>query len=211
MAFGAGMMNRAIFLDRDGVINAMVYNPEFGLVDSPANPDEFHLLPDAAAAIRVLKELGFLTVVISNQPGVAKGKFSRTLLQAMTEKMLACLGQRGAFIDRVYYCLHHPEGIVEEYRKVCDCRKPKPGLLLQAAEELGINLSQSFFIGDGITDVLAGQAAGTRTILIYPSSRSYIYPELEKHNAKPDYIVNNIWDAAQMIQALEASKSLERG
>jgi len=204
-------MNRAIFLDRDGVINAMVYNPEFGLVDSPANPDEFHLLPGVAAAIGVFKNLGFLTVVISNQPGVAKGKFSPALLQAMTEKMLTCLGQQEAFIDHVYYCLHHPEGIVEEYRKVCDCRKPKPGLLLKAAAELDIDLSQSYFIGDGITDVLAGQAAGTHTLLIYPSSRCYIDPELNKRGAEPEHIVNDIWDAAEMIQTLVAAKSPERG
>lgn len=204
-------MNRAIFLDRDGVINAMVYNPEFGLVDSPANPDEFRLLPDVGAAIRVFKSLGFLTVVISNQPGIAKGKFSTTLLEAMTGKMLAALGEQGAIIDQVYYCMHHPEGAVEGYRKVCECRKPKPGMLLKAAEELDIDLSQSYFIGDGITDVLAGEAAGTHTVLIFPSSLCYIYPELNQRNANPEHIVASLWDAAQLIQALESSRDTERG
>lgn len=203
-------MSRAIFLDRDGVINAMVYNPEFGLVDSPANPDEFRLLPNVAAAIRVFIDLGFLTIVASNQPGIAKGKFSTALLQAMTDKMLATLGEQGAFIDQVYYCMHHPDGVVENYRKVCECRKPKPGLLLKASEELDIDLSQSYFIGDGITDVLAGEAAGTHTILIYPSSRCYIYPELNNRNARPEHIVDSLWDAAQLIQVVESSKDTER-
>lgn len=205
------MMKRAIFLDRDGVINAMVYNPEFGLVDSPANPDQFRLLPDVGAAIRVFKNLGFLTVVISNQPGIAKGKFSISLLQAMTDKMLAALGEQGAFIDQIYYCMHHPDGVVADYRKACECRKPKPGLLLKASEELDIDLSQSYFIGDGITDVLAGEAAGTHTILIFPSSHCYIYPELNHRNANPEHIVASLWDAAQLIQVIESSRDTERG
>lgn len=204
-------MNRAVFLDRDGVINAMVYNSEFGLVDSPANPDEFNLLPNVAAAIRVFRNLGFLTVVISNQPGIAKGKFSPTLLQAITDKMISQLSEQGAVIDRVYYCMHHPEGVVESFRKVCECRKPKPGMLLEASQELDIDLKQSYFIGDGITDVLAGEAAGTRTMLIYPSSRCYICTELNNRNARPDHIVNSLWDAAQLVQVLETSGITQKG
>lgn len=200
------MTNRAVFLDRDGVINAMVYNADFGLVDSPANLDEFRLLPGVAAAIAALNRMDCRVVVISNQPGIAKGKFSPALLQAMTDKMLTGLADGGAQIDAIYYCFHHPEGVLEAYRQVCDCRKPKPGMLLQAASELEIDLSRSYFVGDGITDVKAGQAAGTTTILLYTSSPLYLLDELDRQNAQPHYIVKNLAEAAGLIQKLEAGR-----
>jgi D-glycero-D-manno-heptose 1,7-bisphosphate phosphatase len=191
--------NRAVFLDRDGVINAMVYNADFGLVDSPANPDEFQLLPGVAAAVRDLNRMDFKVVVASNQPGIAKGKFSLALLQAMTDKMLAGLAEGGARLDAVYYCYHHPEGVAPEYRQVCDCRKPKPGLLLKAAADLEIDLSRSFFIGDGITDVLAGKAAGVETLLLYASSPVYLVEELARQNVQPDHIVKSLAEAVAIV------------
>jgi D-glycero-D-manno-heptose 1,7-bisphosphate phosphatase len=203
-------MNRAVFLDRDGVINSMVYNTEFGLIDSPANPDEFEFLPNAAEAVRIFNDLGLLTVIISNQPGIAKGKFSPALLEAMTNKMVEGLRSERARIDRVYYCMHHPEGVVEEYRRVCECRKPKPGMLFRAAHELDIHLAGSFFIGDGITDVQAGQAAGTQTILVYPSSRCYVCGELNDRKVQPDQIVNNLLEAAESIRVLEISRKADQ-
>jgi D-glycero-D-manno-heptose 1,7-bisphosphate phosphatase len=99
----------AIFLDLDGVINEMVYNPEFGLVDSPANTKEFILLPSVGNAIRKLNQMGLLVIVVSNQPGVAKGRYSLALHNAMTEKMHLELTQAGAKLDAFYYCLYHPE------------------------------------------------------------------------------------------------------
>ena len=131
-----GGRRRAVFLDRDGVINRMVYNSEFGLVDSPQNPEEFKLLPGVGEAIRLVNETGFLVVVVSNQPGVAKAKFTLDILEAMTQKMHDELAQAGAHLDGVYYCLHHPQAVVGSYRTTCTCRKPAPGLLIQAAEEL---------------------------------------------------------------------------
>lgn len=199
-------MKRAVFLDRDGVINAMVYNTEFGLVDSPANPEEFRLLPDVSEAIRLINQLGFLAIVISNQPGIAKGKFSPALLDAMTEKMLVELRQQQARIDAIYYCPHHPEGIVGEYRKVCECRKPKPGMLLKAAQEWDISLQESYFIGDGITDIQAGSAAGVSTILIYPSSRCYLCDELNRQKVQPDHLAKNLLDGVHFIRQLEQQK-----
>ena len=197
-------MNRAVFLDRDGVINAMVYNTEFGLVDSPANPGEFRLLPDVVEAIHAINQMGFLAVVISNQPGIAKGKFSPALLEAMTGKMIQELAKGQARIDAVYYCYHHPEGQVEEYRQVCECRKPKPGMILKAARELNIVLEQSYFIGDGITDIQAGQAAGTTTMLVYPSSKCNICSELSNRNVRPDHIVDSLFKAVKRIEELES-------
>lgn len=199
-------MKRAVFLDRDGVINAMVYHTEFGLVDSPANPGEFRLLPNVPEAIRSINQLGFLAIVISNQPGIAKGKFSPALLDAMTEKMLAELRQQQARIDAIYYCLHHPDGIVAEYRQVCECRKPKPGMLLKAAQEWDISLHESYFIGDGITDIQAGSAAGVSTLLVYPSSRCYLCDELNRQNVQPDHMVKSLLDGVHLIRQLEQQK-----
>ncbi len=153
-------MQRAVFLDRDGTLNAMVYNPDFGLVDSPANPLEFTLLPGACAAIRRINQAGMLAVVVSNQPGVAKGKFTPAILMQITQKMHGELQHNGAKLDAVYYCLHHPEAALDDLRLTCECRKPKPGLLLRAAQELDIDLARSFMVGDGITDIQAGRKRG---------------------------------------------------
>lgn len=202
-------MKRAVFLDRDGVINAMVYNPEFGLVDSPANPREFRLLPGVPDAIRLINQLGFLAVVISNQPGIAKGKFTPALLEAMTHQMRSELVTQGARLDAIYYCFHHPEGVVKPYRQVCDCRKPKPGLLLRASQELDIALDQSFFIGDGITDLQAGQAAGTTNFLVYSSFRCYICEELSRSNVQPDETVDSLYAGVRLIEQFALRKALE--
>lgn len=192
------MDRKGVFLDRDGVINAYTYNAEFGTVDSPAHPDQFVLTPGAAEAIARLNEHKLLVVVVSNQPGIAKGKFSRSLLDEVTGKMKRQIEEASGRLDAVYYCLHHPEGTVEQYRGVCDCRKPKPGLLLQAARELQIDLAQSYMVGDGIVDVLAGRQAGTRTIFVSPR-RGYVLSELERQNAWPNAIVSNLSEAAAWI------------
>ena len=199
-------MNRAIFLDRDGVINHMVYNPEFGLVDSPANPDEFQLLPGVGEAVHQINQLGLLAIVISNQPGIAKGKFTPAVLEAITEKMHRELSKAGARLDSVYYCLHHPQAAIDEYRVECECRKPKPGLLKQAAQELDISLEHSFFIGDGITDVLAGQSAGVKTILV-SSRKLYVYDALAEQNANPDHIVSSLAEAVEIISSAQSAQA----
>ena len=197
-------MRRAVFLDRDGTINRMVYNPEFGLVDSPANPDEFELVPGVGEAIRQINQIGLLAIVVSNQPGVAKGRFSLPLLEATTRKMHLELEQAGAKLDAVFYCLHHPEAIAGEYRAACDCRKPKPGLLYQAARDFDIDLSNSYLVGDGITDLLAGRSAGSLTLFIISSRKCYICDELGKHEVQPDYVVASLTEAVQVIQKIES-------
>jgi D-glycero-D-manno-heptose 1,7-bisphosphate phosphatase len=193
-------MKRAVFLDRDGTINAMVYNPEFGLVDSPQNPGEFRLLPGAAEAIRAIHEAGFLAVVVSNQPGVAKGKCTPALLEAITEKMCQGLAEDGARLDAVYYCLHHPEAELTDYRAVCDCRKPKPGLILRAAQELGIDLGASFLVGDGLTDLLAGMQSGVTTVFV-SSRKCYICDDMERQGVVPGFIVPDLLGAARLISS----------
>jgi len=195
-------MKRAIFLDRDGVINGMVYNSDFGLVDSPANPDEFSLLPGVTAAIKKINALGLLAIVISNQPGVAKGRFSIGLLASTTERMHQTLHNEGAHLDGVYYCLHHPKALLDEFRQECNCRKPKPGLLVQAASDWNIDLPGSFLIGDGITDIAAGQAVGA-TCFFVGSRKEYILEEFEKQGTFPQYFVKDLLEAVQIIGNFE--------
>lgn len=165
-------MNRAVFLDRDGVINAALYNAGEGKYDSPYTLAEFRFLPSAKRAIRLLNQKGWLAVVVSNQPGIAKGKCSAAFLEALNERMRAGLAASGAHLDAIYYCLHHPQALVPELREACQCRKPRPGLLLTAACDLQIDLTMSYIIGDGLQDVEAGLAAGCKSILIRPRSHN---------------------------------------
>jgi len=185
----------------------MVYNPDFGLVDSPQNPDQFQLLPGVSEAIRLINEMGFLAVVVSNQPGIAKGKYTPAVLQAVTEKMHRLLAENGAYLDAVYYCLHHPEAVLEEYRVICDCRKPRPGLLQKAAIELGIDLRVSYMIGDGLTDVLAGKAVGCTTIFL-GNRKCEICRMMEELNAWPDFQAANLLEAVRLIQRVIADPTL---
>jgi|GEM_PF-45489 len=193
---------RAVFLDRDGVVNAYAYNSEFGTVDSPANPDEFTLLPGVGEAIAKFNEAGLFAIVASNQPGIAKGRFTGELLEAMTEKMKREVARAGGKFDAIYYCLHHPHAAVGKYRSVCECRKPNPGLLHQAAREWGIDLQGSYTIGDGVVDVLAGRRGGTRTVFV-GQQKGYVYSELERHNAWPDWIADDLPAAADLICKVE--------
>lgn len=197
------MVNRAVFLDRDGVINRYVLNPEFGTFDSPARPEDFDLLPGVGEAIAILNETEFLTIVVSNQPGIAKGRFTPALLDSVTDKMQSLIRQSGGRLDAVYYCPHHPAGIVEEYRERCDCRKPKHGMLQKAARELNVDLSTSYVIGDGVHDVIAGQEAGTRTIFVSPR-KCYVCSELSDRKVLPDWTAGSLPEAVRLIQKLEA-------
>jgi D,D-heptose 1,7-bisphosphate phosphatase len=196
------MSRRAVFLDRDGVINRYVYNAEFGTVDSPANPEEFTLLPGVVEAIAQFNNMGLLVIVVSNQPGIAKGRFSSALLQAMTRKMEHAVQAGGGKIDGVYYCLHHPQASLAEYRMQCDCRKPAPGLFLQAAAQHDIELKKSYTVGDGVVDILAGQAAGTITVFVSPR-KCYVCDELSRRGVEPNYWAEGLVEAAQLVRSLE--------
>lgn len=154
---------RAIFLDRDGVINKYV-----GFLRTP---DEFELRPKVAEAIKEINAMGYLCIVVTNQPVIARGEVTIKVLEEIHNKMETELGARGAYLDGIYYCPHHPQkgfpGEIVELKKECLCRKPKPGMLLQAAKDFNIDLSQSWMVGDGEIDILAGKAAGCKTALIY--------------------------------------------
>jgi D,D-heptose 1,7-bisphosphate phosphatase len=186
-------VNRAVFLDRDGVINAALYNPIEGKLDSPYSLQDFQLLPGAAQAIRWINSLGFLAVVVSNQPGVAKGKCDRAFLERLDQRLHWELGRQGAHLDAIYYCLHHPQAQVESLRLSCDCRKPKPGLLLRAARELSIDLAGSYMVGDSPADVAAGRAAGCRTILLSDAND----PPVNSH--QPHFVAPDLASAVRII------------
>jgi D-glycero-D-manno-heptose 1,7-bisphosphate phosphatase len=159
-------MSRAAFLDRDGVLNELVWFEDAGIVDSPFHEDQVRLIEGAAEGVRLLRELDYRIIVVSNQPGVAKGRGTRAGVDRVTARLRDLLVEQGARVDAVYYCLHHPEALLPELRGACDCRKPKPGLLLTAAAEHGIDLHASIMVGDSITDVEAGAAAGCSTVLL---------------------------------------------
>ncbi len=153
---------KAIFLDRDGTINKYV-----GFLRSEK---ELELLPGVAEAIKLINASGYLVIVVTNQPVIARGEVTWGGLAEIHNKLETELGKQGAYIDGLYFCPHHPhkgfEGEVAELKIECDCRKPKPGLILKAVEDLNINLEQSWMIGDSDSDVLAGEAAGCRAIKI---------------------------------------------
>jgi D-glycero-D-manno-heptose 1,7-bisphosphate phosphatase len=193
---------RAVFLDRDGVINDVVYYPEIGLVDSPFTVEQFRLRPRVGEAIRRLNRLGFKVIVVSNQPGIAKRHFPARSLAEMDTKMKEALGRMGAHLDATFYCLHHPEAVLKRYRRRCDCRKPRPGLLLRAASKFGIDLQRSYMVGDSASDVQAGQRAGCSTIYV-GSWRCDVCRLMEEQGAQPHFVCRNLWEASLQIQALE--------
>lgn len=152
----------AIFLDRDGVINKYV-----GFL---RNIDEFELIDGSASAIKKMNEKGYLVIVVTNQPVVARGEVTIEQLHEIHNKMETLLGEQGAYIDAIYYCPHHPhkgyEGEVPELKMECECRKPKPGMLLEAAKDYNIDLEKSWMVGDSENDIIAGNAAGCKTVRI---------------------------------------------
>lgn len=153
---------KAIFLDRDGTINKYV-----GFL---RNIDDFELLPTAAEAIKQINKSDYLAIVVTNQPVIARGEVTFSKLDEIHNKMETLLGKDGAYLDGIYFCPHHPDsgfdGEVKELKTDCNCRKPKPGMLLQAAEDFNIDLEQSYMIGDGEHDRGAGEAAGCKTKII---------------------------------------------
>jgi D,D-heptose 1,7-bisphosphate phosphatase len=192
------MVGKAVFLDRDGILNELVYFPEQGVVDSPFTPEQMRLTPFAVDAVNRFHELEFKVVLVSNQPGMAKAHFDETTFGMISLRMRELLRKGNAYLDGEYYCFHHPNGVREEYRKVCDCRKPKPGLLLRAAKDHNISLAQSFFVGDGLVDVKAGRAAGCITVLVAPTN-GLLLRLLAEQGAEPDYLVKALEEAVRIV------------
>jgi D-glycero-D-manno-heptose 1,7-bisphosphate phosphatase len=202
---------RAVFLDRDGVINQLVYHRDAGVVDSPFTPSQFRVLPRVPEAIRLMNDLGLIVVVVSNQPGIAKRHFDVRTLREFDRKLRTALRAAAARIDAIYYCLHHPESRVKTLRQRCGCRKPGIGMLTRAARELGLSLAASYMVGDGLTDIEAGNRAHCRTIFVGRwkcEHCQFIHPP----TLRPTYVAENLWEAAQLIRSdlREASRVTSR-
>jgi D-glycero-D-manno-heptose 1,7-bisphosphate phosphatase len=191
---------RAVFLDRDGVINSLIYHKDVGIIDSPFSLAQFRVLPRVPQAIRRLNDLGLAVVVVSNQPGIAKGHFDRDVLEKFDRKLDATLKPLGAHIDATYYCLHHPEAIVKKLRRRCQCRKPGIGLLTAAARDLGLSLTGSYMVGDGLTDIEAGTRAGCRTVFV-GRWKCEMCQFIRPHGLQPTFVAKDLWQASQVIQS----------
>ena len=180
----------AAFLDRDGVLNV-----DLGYAH---RSDQLEWIPGAQEAVQLLNEAGYYVFVISNQSGVARGYFDENSVKLFHAHMQADLSARGAHIDAFYYCPHHPDGIRDDLRRPCDCRKPQPGLLRRAAADLDIDLARSFVVGDRWHDLAAGQAVGARGVLVRTGlgKRDEWEPE---PGTTPAAIVDNLMDAAAWI------------
>jgi D-glycero-D-manno-heptose 1,7-bisphosphate phosphatase len=171
MSGGPSADARAVFLDRDGVINELVLDERSGAYESPYRAADVALMPGVPDALRALRDHGFRLVVVSNQPAAAKGTATLEGLEAVHKRVEALLAEHAVRLDASYYCFHHPDGTDPELKGPCHCRKPAPGLILDAAAELGLALGASWVVGDANRDVVAGRLAGCRTILV-ENSRS---------------------------------------
>lgn len=156
----------AAFLDRDGVINETAPDPDTGLPESPLRVEDVRLLPGVAAALGKLTAAGYALVCVSNQPAAAKGKASIERLCAIHERVLELLAHEGVDLHASRLCPHHPDGVVAGLSRRCNCRKPAPGMLLDAASSLKLDLSASWIFGDTDGDMRAGLSAGCRTALV---------------------------------------------
>ena len=159
-------MTPAVYIDRDGVLTVLVPDESTGMLESPLHPEDVELLPGVAQAARALARAGFVLVGVTNQPAAAKQTVTVDVLETVQTRVVELLAAQGVEFDAWRICLHHPQGTDPVFGRACECRKPAPGMLLSAAEELGIDLAGSWMVGDTDADVLAGRAAGCKTLLI---------------------------------------------
>jgi histidinol-phosphate phosphatase family protein len=173
-------MSKAVFLDRDGTLSEHVHYL--------SDPEKFRLMPDAIKALKLLAGAGYKLVVVTNQSGVARGLFTEETLARIHGRMKMLLADGGVRLDGVYYCPHHPEA-------GCSCRKPATGMIDAACAELGIECEGSFMVGDATADILLGENAGLKTILVATG-----YGGKEKDVAiRPDYVASDLYEAALII------------
>lgn len=190
------MPNKAIFLDRDDTLIE-----DAGYI---SNPDQVKLLDGVPESLIELKDMGYKLIVVSNQSAVARGIVSEKVLGEIHNRLKQLLAEKGATLDKIYYCPYHPEGIIAKYRKESDWRKPSPGMLLAAADEMDIDFGQSWVIGNSGRDIEAGLRVGCKTILIDNPSRTKM-PEAGKPN--PDFMAVDITEAANIIKRNQRSSA----
>lgn len=184
----------AVFIDRDGTISE-----EVGYVN---HVSRFKVLPNTARAIRLFNEAGIMAIVATNQAGVARGYFEESLIGAVHEKLRAELAAEGARLDAIYYCPHHPSAGKPPYRAACDCRKPKPGMILRARDEHGVDLSRSYMVGDKILDIEFGKNLGLKSVMVLTGYGIGEYEhQRQDWKVAPDYLAKDLLDAAEWIVA----------
>ncbi|MFC1738583.1 D-glycero-alpha-D-manno-heptose-1,7-bisphosphate 7-phosphatase [Planctomycetota bacterium] len=183
------MPDRAIFFDRDDTLIE-----DTGYIN---DPDQVKLVDRAAEALVELRAMGYKLIVASNQSAVARGIITEEVLGEIHGRLKKLLGEKGAYLDKIYYCPYHPEGVIPKYRKESNLRKPNPGMLLKASEEMDIDLSQSWLIGDSTRDIRAGSQAGCKTILIKKHSEQR---DLMQGGVAADFEAVNLREAVNIIK-----------
>jgi len=181
------MTKRAVFFDRDGTL--------IEHYDLLSKADQVQLLGHTVPALKLLKQHEFILVMVTNQPAVGEGMITEKTLVQIHDHLKEILGRQGAYLDGIYYCPYHPEAPLEKYRQDSKLRKPKPGMLYQAAEELDIDMSQSWLVGGDDNDMEAGAAAGCRTIMLEPRGGGLV----RKGRSRPDFFAVNLQEAANLI------------
>lgn len=191
-------MNRAIFIDRDGTISE-----EVGYIN---HLSRFRLFPYSAAALNQLHKNGYLAIVITNQAGVARGYFSEAMVQEIHQQMKKELETSGARLDAIYYCAHHPSVGEPPYQLDCDCRKPKPGLLLRAAQDNNIDLANSWMVGDRYSDIELAANAGVKSALVLSGyGRGEWEHQRESWSRQPDLVADDLLAAVNQIGKLAST------
>lgn len=181
------------------MINEMVYIPEHGYVDTPSHPNQFKIIKGVVQAIKIAKKLGYKVIIISNQPGIAKGYYTKKTFDEITIKMHTILQRSSTILDDEYYCLHHPRAKMTKYKKRCSCRKPNAGLLKRAAIDYDLDLEKSYFIGDGIVDMEAAKNAECKSIFV-GNINTTISRMFNDRGICPKYIAKDLLDAVNFIK-----------
>ncbi|MFZ0062537.1 MAG: HAD family hydrolase [Pyrinomonadaceae bacterium] len=186
------MRRPAVFIDRDGTISE-----EVGYIN---HPSRFRVFPYTAEAIKLVNDQGWLAIVITNQAGVARGYFSESMIKTVHDNLLREVGEKGARVDAIYYCAHHPSVGEPPYRQDCDCRKPKPGLVNRACKDLDIQLEQSWMVGDRYGDVELAHNAGIRSALVLSGyGRGEWENQSSQWKQQPDLVAENLLEAVKSI------------
>jgi D-glycero-D-manno-heptose 1,7-bisphosphate phosphatase len=193
---------RAVFLDRDGTVTEEVGHLH--------RVDQLRIVGRAVEAVRLLNEAEFKVFLTTNQSAIARGYLSEASLRQIHAALETMLAAGGARLDAVYYCPHHPTQGVGPYRQVCHCRKPKPGMLQQAAAEWGIDLRRSIVVGDKLSDLDAGAAVGCRGVLVRTGYGRQWEESLATRQDKPDHIADDLFDAARWIVNHQVSDETDR-
>ena len=189
-------LRRAVFLDRDGTVA-----DEVGYVN---HASRIRLLSGSAEAVKRIREAGFLAVVVTNQAGVARDYFEEFVVHQANRRLVELLEREGAALDGIYYCPHHPREGAPPYRQDCQCRKPRPGMLLQAAEDLGIDLTRSYMVGDGVVDVGAARAAGVLPVMVLTGyGRGHLEHRRSRWTVEPEHIAEDLSAAVDWILGRE--------